>query len=139
MPYRAIAFFVLVSSLLLPSSGFAATPIADFEARLAQTHWGLQAVEGLVRAVEVGSETQPTPDALSAYLGLLSENVGALNALAVANMTTEQKRVVAASLKSTAGRLKDQALLAGGRGLAGAVSALQQLESSCLATMKLLL
>lgn len=138
MPYRALVFFVLVSFLLPPSPGFAATPIADFEARLAQTHWSLQAVEGLVRPIEVGSETRPTPDALSAYLALLSENVATLNSLAVVSMTTDQKRIVAASLKSTAGRLKDQALLAGGRGLAGAVSALQQLESSCLATMRLL-
>jgi len=135
--YRAL-LPVVVSFLLLPRAAFAATPIADFEARLAQTHWNLQAVEGLVRSVEVGSETQPTPDALSAYLALLSENVASLTSLAVANLTTEQKKVVAASLKSTAGRLKDESLLAGSRGLAGAVSALQQLESSCLATMRLL-
>jgi hypothetical protein len=112
--------------------------MASFEARLAQTYWNLQMVEGLVRAVEVDSETQPSPDALSAYLALLAENVGALNSLAAASMPIEQKRVVAASLKSTAGRLKDQALLAGSRGLAGAVSSLQQLESSCLAAMRLL-
>jgi len=129
---------VVVSILLLPQSAFAATPMADFEARLAQTHWNLQAVEGLVRSVEVGSDTQATPDALSAYLALLSENVASLTSLAVAKMTTEQKSVVAASLKSAAGRLKDQSLLAGSRGLAGAVSALQQLESNCLATMRLL-
>lgn len=135
--YRAL-LPVVVSFLLLPRAAFAATPIADFEARLAQTHWNLQAVEGLVRSVEVGSETQPTPDALAAYLGLLSENVASLTSLAVANMTTEQKKVVAASLKSAAGRLKDESLLAGSRGLAGAVSALQQLESSCLAAMRLL-
>lgn len=135
--YRALAPAV-VSILLLPQLAFAATPIADFEARLAQTHWNLQAVEGLIRSVEVDSETRPTPDALSAYLALLSENVASLTSLAVAKMTTEQKSVVAASLKSAAGRLKDQSLLAGSRGLAGAVSALQQLESSCLATMRLL-
>jgi hypothetical protein len=135
--YRALAP-VVVSILLLPQLAFAATPIADFEARLAQTHWNLQAVEGLIRSVEVDSETRPTPDALSAYLALLSENVASLTSLAVAKMTTEQKSVVAASLKSAAGRLKDQSLLAGSRGLAGAVSALQQLESSCLATMRLL-
>ena len=129
---------VVVFLLLLPQSAFAATPIADFEARLAQTHWNLQAVEGLVRSVEVDSETRPTPDALLAYLALLSENVASLTSLAVAKMTTEQKSVVAASLKSAAGRLKDQSLLAGSRGLAGAVSALQQLESNCLATMRLL-
>jgi hypothetical protein len=135
--YRALAPAV-VSILLLPQLAFAATPIADFEARLAQTHWNLQAVEGLIRSVEVDSETRPTPDALSAYLALLSENVASLTSLAVAKMTAEQKSVVAASLKSAAGRLKDQSLLAGSRGLAGAVSALQQLESSCLATMRLL-
>jgi hypothetical protein len=135
--YRALAP-VVVSILLLPQLAFAATPIADFEARLAQTHWNLQAVEGLIRSVEVDSETRPTPDALSAYLALLSENVASLTSLAVAKMTAEQKSVVAASLKSAAGRLKDQSLLAGSRGLAGAVSALQQLESSCLATMRLL-
>jgi hypothetical protein len=135
--YRALAP-VVVSILLLPQLAFAATPIADFEARLAQTHWNLQAVEGLIRSVEVDSETRPPPDALSAYLALLSENVASLTSLAVAKMTTEQKSVVAASLKSAAGRLKDQSLLAGSRGLAGAVSALQQLESSCLATMRLL-
>lgn len=135
---RRALFFLAVSFLLLPQASFAATPMAEFEARLAQTHWNLQAVEGLVRSVEVDSETQPTPDALSAHLTLLSENVAALGSLAVANMTTEQKRVVAANLKSAAGRLKDLALLAGSRGLAGAVSALQHLESSCLATMKLL-
>lgn len=135
--YRALGV-VVVSTLLLSQPGSAATPMASFEARLAQTHWSLQMVEGLVRAIEVDSETQPAPDALSAYLALLAENVGALNSLAAANMPIEQKRVVAASLKSTAGRLKDQALLAGSRGLAGAVSSLQQLESSCLAAMRLL-
>lgn len=135
--YRSLLPLV-VFLLLLPHATFAATPIAEFEARLAQTHWNLQAVEGLVRSVEVGSETQPAPDALSAYLALLSENVASLTSLALANLTTEQKRVVAASLKSTAGRLKDQSLLAGSRGLAGAVSALQHLESSCLAAMRLL-
>ncbi|MEO8349792.1 MAG: hypothetical protein ABI610_12840 [Acidobacteriota bacterium] len=135
--YRVVASLVL-SVLLLPRAAFSATPIADFEARLAQTHWNLQVVEGLVRSVEVDSETQPTPDALSAYLALLSENVASLTSLAVVKMTTEQKSVVAASLKSTAGRLKDLALLAGSRGLAGAVSSLQQLESTCLATKRLL-
>ena len=139
MTFSHRALFSLVASvLLLPQSAFAGTPIADFEARLAQTHWNLQAVEGLVRSVEVDSETRPTPDALLAYLALLSENVASLTSLAVGKMTTEQKSVVAASLKSAAGRLKDQSLLAGSRGLAGAVSALQQLESSCLATMRLL-
>lgn len=127
-----------VSILLLPQSALAATPIADFEARLGQTLWNLHVVEGLVRSVEVDSETRPTPDALSAYLALLSENVASLTSLAVVKMTTEQKSVVAASLKSTSGRLKDLSLLAGSRGLAGAVSALQHLESSCLATMRLL-
>ncbi len=133
--YRALVSLV-VSILLLPQSAVAATPIADFEARLAQTHWNLQAVEGLVRSVEVDSETQPTPDALSAYLALLSENVASLTSLAVVKMTTEQKSVVAASLKSTSGRLKDLSLLAGSRGLAEAVSSLQHLESSCLATKR---
>ena len=137
IPHRVLACLV-VSALLLPRAAVAATPIADFEVRLAQTHWNLQAVEGLVRSVEVDSETQPTPDALSAHLALLSENIASLTSLAVAKMTTEQKKVVAASLKSAAGRLKDQSLLAGSRGLAGAVSALQHLESSCLATMRLL-
>jgi hypothetical protein len=135
---RRVLGVLVVSSLLAPHFSLAATPMASFEARLAQTHWSLQMVEGLVRSIEVDSDTQSSPDALSAYLALLSENVAALNSLAAANMTTEQKRVVAANLKSTAGRLKDLALLAGSRGLAGAVSSFQQLESSCLATMKLL-
>jgi len=135
---RRVLGVLVLSSLLAPRFSLAASPMAGFEARLAQTHWSLQMVEGLVRSIEVDSDTQLSPDALSAYLALLTENVAALNSLAAANMTTEQKRVVAANLKSTAGRLKDLALLAGSRGLAGAVSSFQQLESSCLATMKLL-
>lgn len=136
---RVLGLIVVSLALVAQSSAAAsASPIASFEARLAQTQWNLQIVEGLVRSIEVDSETQATPDALAAYLALLTENVGALNSLAAANLTTEQKRVVAAHLKGMAGRLKDQALLAGSRGLPGAVSSLQQLESSCLATMRLL-
>lgn len=129
---------LIVGHFFLAPAASSASPVAEFQARLAQTYWNLQAVEGLVRAFEIGSDLQPTPDALAAHLTLLSENVAALDALAAARLTNEQKRLVADGLKGVAGRLKDQTVLAVNRGLGAAASTFAQLESSCRSAIRLL-
>jgi hypothetical protein len=137
-PMGRVLAVLALCTVALSRNLFAVSPVAEFEARYAQTQWNIQVVEGILRSVEFGSDSQSTPEALAAHLALLSENVSALTSLALSNLTSEQKRFVALSLKMIAGRLKDQALLSGGRGLLGAASSFNQLETSCLVAIRLL-
>lgn len=108
-----------------------ASSVSDFQARLAQTNWNLQATERILRGFELSAVAQPTPEGLGSYLTLLSENVTALTALATPRATDEQRRVMAEGLKSVATHLKDQTSLAQNRGLNAAASVLSRLEASC--------
>ena len=117
--------------LLLTSPSLAASPISDFQARLAQTQWNIQSVEGMVRAQRASSRTVATPEAISSFLELLTENVGALTAFSSAKMTAEQGRVIAEGIRSTAGQLRDLSAMISHRGFSNAAAEMQRLEASC--------
>jgi hypothetical protein len=118
--------------LLTVSSSLFASPVSDFQARLAQTAWNLHQTEALLRAQPQSSgAAAATPEALGSYLALLSENTSALNALTTQKMTDEQRRVMAEGLRSIGGALRDQVSLANNRGLNAASLALSLLETNC--------
>lgn len=108
-----------------------ASPISDFQARLAQTSWSLQQMESLLRAQPQSTVPVATPEAVASYLTLVSENVSALGALTAEPVTDEQRRVMADGLKSIVSTLKDEISLANNRGLTAIASALGALETGC--------
>ena len=115
---------------------FAAPPLtasamSDFQARLAQTQWNIQSVEGMVRAQRASSRAVATPEAIESFLDLLTGNVGALTAFSSAKVTDEQGRVIAEAIRSTAGQLRDLSAMISHRGFSGAAAETQRLEASC--------
>lgn len=112
-----------------------ASVMSDFQARLAQAAWSLQAVEGILRAQPLSPVAVPTPDALASHLTLLSENVSALAAASSVRATDEQRKTMAEGLKATATQLKDLGALAVHRGLTQASTTAASLESSCRAAI----
>ncbi len=127
-------FAALVVALLLPGVAHASL-LSDFQARLAQTIWAAQQTEAILRSLPQSSATVSTPEGLSSYAALLSENVAALNATASVRLTTdEQRRALAEGLQAVNSILHDQTAMAGNRGLTAVVSSLQSLEESCRTT-----
>jgi hypothetical protein len=124
---------VLVSAVLFvfAAAPVAASPMSDFQARLAQTHWNIQVLEGITRAQRASRRAAPTPEAIDSFLGLLAENVGALTAFASAKVTDEQSRVIAEGIRTTAGQLRDLTALISNRGFSSAAAEAQRLETSC--------
>lgn len=120
----------LFAALLLPGP-LRASPASDFAARLAQTGWSLQQLEGLLRALPQSAVATPTPEAVVSYLALVSENVSALAAESAERTTDEQRRVMGEGWKALASLLKDQSSLATNRGLIAVASALGSLETTC--------
>lgn len=118
-------------SLLFVSNGVSASAISDFEARLTQTSWSLQHMEGLLRAQPHSAVPLATPEALVSFMTLLSENATALTGHASNRGTDEQRRIMAEGLKAVATTTKDIASLATNRGLTALASALGALETSC--------
>jgi len=128
---------ILCGVLLLGTAAEAAlaSVMSDFQARLAQTAWSLQTVEGILRAQPLSQVAVPTPDALASQLTLLSENVSALAAASSSRATDEQRKTMAEGLKGMATHLKDLSALAMHRGLTVTASTLLSLESSCRAAI----
>lgn len=123
-----------IASLLLvlfAAAPMTASPVSDFQARLAQTLWNIQSVEGMVRGHRASSRAVATPEAIGSFLELLVQNVGALTAFSSAKVTTEQERVIAEGIRSTAGQLRDLSAMISHRGFSSAASETQRLELSC--------
>ena len=111
MKRRVVRFLAGPSlAVVLLARPAAATPVSDFQARLAQTVWSIQQTEAILRTVPQTSATISVPDGLASYASLLSENVTALTGAATF--------------------LRDLASLAANRGLSGALS-LGTAEQSC--------
>ena len=128
---RRVPTMIASLLLLLAASSLKASPISDFQARLAQTHWNMQSVEGMVRAQRASSRAVATPEAIGSFLELLAENVGALTAFSSAKVTTEQERVIAEGIRSTAGQLRDLSAMISHRGFSNAAAEIQRLETTC--------
>jgi len=127
---RAAVFLSLASLLFARSAG--ASPVADFQARFAQTVWAAQQSETILRSLPQTSTPVSTPDGLAAYVVLLGENVSALNALAAARpLTDADRKAFADGLRAVSVSLQDQAALAGNRGLIGVVSSFSSFAESC--------
>lgn len=123
-----------IASLLLvlfAAAPLTASPISDFQARLAQTQWNIQSVEGMVRSQRASSRAVATPEAIESFLELLTGNVSALTAFSSAKVTTEQGRVIAEGIRSTAGQLRDLSAMISHRGFSSAAAETQRLEASC--------
>lgn len=126
---RSLAGSALAVMLLARPA--AATPVSDFQARLAQTLWSLQQTEAILRTVPQTSATVSVPDGLASYASLLSENVTALTGAAtVRELSDADRKVMADGLSAVATFLRDLASLAANRGLSGALS-LGTAEQSC--------
>src|SRR5262249_182873 len=132
---RSRSAFFLLFLLFGSSRGFAASPISDFQARLAQTLWCLGQAEAILRSQPESSVPVPTPEALASYLTLASENIAALGDFASARVTDEQRRIIAEGVRGTARAFRAELSLANNRGLAGASATLSALESSCRARL----
>jgi hypothetical protein len=127
-PKVLASFFLL---LFLAAAPAGASTVSDFQARLAQTQWNIQALEGMVKAQRASNRAVATPEAIDSFLQLLAENVATLNAYAAAKVTDEQGRVIAEGLRSTATQLRDLGALTSHRGLSAAASEVSRLETSC--------
>ncbi len=113
-----------------------ASLLSDFQARLAQTFWSAHQTEAILRTLPQSTAAVSTPDGLSSYAALLSENIASLNTGATVRLATdEQRRVLAEGLQALASMLHDQTALATNRGLTALVSTLQSLEESCRTTI----
>jgi hypothetical protein len=128
---RFATVVVLVVMLASAAAPLAASPMSDFQARLAQTRWNIQALEGMARAQPASRRAAPTPEALDSFLGLLAENVGALTAFSSVKATDEQARVIVEGIRTTAGQLQDLAAVISHRGFTGAAAEAQRLETTC--------
>jgi hypothetical protein len=128
---RTSIFLAGLASLWL-ARGAQASVVADFQARFAQTVWGVQQTEAILRSLPQTSTSVSTPDGLSSYVVLLGENVTALNAFAAARpLTDADRKAFADGFRAVAALLQDQAALAGNRGLLGTVSTLSSYAESC--------
>lgn len=128
---RVAALLLLLLFLALAPHSARASAMSDFQARLAQTQWNVQALEGLVKGQRPSTRAVATPEAIDSFLVLLSENVAGLTAAAGARVTDEQRRVFAEGLRSAATQLRDLAPVASHRGLAAAASEIARLEAAC--------
>ena len=132
MPRARMAAFFLALAPLLSARVAAAAPVADFQARFAQTIWGAQQTEAILRSLPQTSTPVSTPDGLASYVVLLGENVNALNALAAARpLTDADRKAFADGLRAVSASLQDQAALAGNRGLLAVVSSFASYAESC--------
>ena len=124
---------VLASAFLIAfaAAPLAASPTSDFQARLAQTQWNIQVLEGITNAQRASRRAAPAPEAIDSFLALLAENVGALTAFSNAKVTDEQGRVIAEGIRTTAGQLRDLTALMSNRGFSSAAAEAQRLEASC--------
>lgn len=128
---RAALFTALVASLLFARAA-GASPVADFQARFAQTIWATQQTEVILRSLPQTSSPVSTPDGLASYVSLLGENVAALNALAASRpLTDADRKAFADGLRVVSASLQDQAALAGNRGLTGSVSSFSSFLETC--------
>ena len=126
---RSLAGPALAVTLLARPA--AATPVSDFQARLAQTVWSAQQTEAILRTVPQTSASVSVPDGLASYAGLLSENVAALTGFATAReLSDADRKTMGDGLSAIASLLRDLASLAANRGLSGALS-LGTAEQSC--------
>lgn len=132
---RRVAILGGVMLLGAAAEAALASVMSDFQARLAQTAWSLQTVEGILRAQPLSQVAVSTPDALASHLTLLSENVSALVAASSSRATDEQRRTMAEGLKGMATQMKDLSALGMHRGLTVPASTLLSLESSCRAAI----
>ena len=127
-----VSTLAAVSLALLLARPASASLLSDFQARLAQTVWAAQQTESILRTLPQSSTSVSTPEGLSSYAALLSENIAGLNALAAARLASdEQRRVLAGGLQAIASMLHDQTALATNRGLFSLVSNLSSLEEAC--------
>ena len=133
--FLLFGFFFMLPTVSAPLSG---SPISDFQARAAQTQWNLLMCEGIIRPFPPSAVAAPTPEGLSSYLTLLSENITALTAIPTSRLTDEQRKTFVASFRAIATTLKDLSSLAGNRGLASAASALTLFEMNCRSAIELL-
>jgi hypothetical protein len=124
----AAAAAAMVLSLAGNASG---STVSDFQARMAQTLWNLQAVEGQLKAQPISSRQAAAPEMLRSFLELLSENVGALAARASSRATEDQKKLMWEGLKTVAANLRDLSSMGAHRGLAEVASQLSDLEKDC--------
>ena len=85
----------------------------------------------MVRAQRASSRVMATPEAIESFLELLTGNVGALTAFPSAKVTTDQGRVIAEGIRSTAGQLRDLSAMISHRGFSGAAAETQRLEVNC--------
>jgi hypothetical protein len=120
--------FLVLPFVWPPPSG---SPSSDFQARAAQTQWNLLMCEGIIRSLPPSAAAVPTPEGLSSYLALLSENVAALTTTPMSRLTDEQRKTFVAGFRAIAMTLKDLSSLAGNRGLSSAASTLTVFEASC--------
>lgn len=132
MKRRVVRFLAGPSlAVVLLARPAAATPVSDFQARLAQTVWSIQQTEAILRTVPQTSATISVPDGLASYASLLSENVTALTGAATfRELSDADRKVMADGLSAVATFLRDLASLAANRGLSGALS-LGTAEQSC--------
>ncbi|MFN2386060.1 MAG: hypothetical protein ABR576_07205 [Thermoanaerobaculia bacterium] len=119
-------FLLAFSAALLPAS-----PMSDFQARLAQTQWNIQIVEGLVKRQRASRREASAPESIESFLQLLAENVGALTAFSSSKVTDEQSRVIAEGIRTIAGELRDLTALISHRGFSSAAAEAQRLETTC--------
>jgi hypothetical protein len=130
MRTRGLGAAVAAVLLLLSETAYGSI-VSAFQARMAQTLWNLQTVEGQVKAQPVSSRPASVPEMLRSFVELLSENVGALTARASAPATNEQKRVMTDGLKTVAASLRDLSSMSAHRGLSEVASELSNLERDC--------
>jgi hypothetical protein len=119
-PTRWILVPSLLTLLLVPAAS--ASTLADFQARFAQTVWSIQQSEAILRTLPQSSASVSVPDGLASYAYLVSENVAALASAATArDLSDADRKAMADGLNAVAVLLRDQAALAGNRGLAAGV------------------
>ena len=130
-PRLAALFPALLASILCARAA-GASPVADFQARFAQTIWAAQQTEAILRSLPQTSSPVSTPDGLASYVALLGENVAALTGLAASRpLTDADRKAFADGLRVVSASLQDQAALAGNRGLTGSVSSFSSFLESC--------
>lgn len=106
-------------STFLLASPAAASPLSDFQARLAQTVWAIQQTEAILRTLPQTAVSGSVPDGLASYAALASENVASLTGAAtLRDLSDSDRKAMADGLNAIAVLLKDQTALAGNRGVA---------------------
>lgn len=130
-----LASALSASILFAPAAPAAASPLSDFQARLAQTVWAIQQTEAVLRTLPQTTASVSVPDGLASYAALVSENVAALTGAAtVRDLSDADRKAMADGLNAIAVLLRDQSALAGNRGLSAGLG-FAPAEQACRAAV----